>query len=189
MHRISGIKVSNAKTLVIGGCRSGKSRYALEIGEKIAGRRFFIATSVPQDAEMEERVRRHRTERGEGWKTVEVPVRLPEAVIEAGRHAGVLLVDCVTLWISNLLLEELPEHEILSRVEQLVRSLRDSPCPVIVVTNEVGAGIVPENALARKFRDIVGSANRMLAAASDRVVLVVAGIPLTVKREKGGVDR
>ncbi|RJQ57991.1 MAG: bifunctional adenosylcobinamide kinase/adenosylcobinamide-phosphate guanylyltransferase [Desulfobacteraceae bacterium] len=181
------MSISNDHTLVIGGCRSGKSRYALALAERYTGRsRIFLATSVPQDAEMEERVRRHRLERGGGWETVEVPLRLPEAVLESSGRAGVLLVDCITLWISNLLFEKLPEDEIASRVEKLIESVQDSRCPVILVTNEVGGGVVPENALARQFRDVVGGANQRIAAASDRVVWVAAGIPVPIKGEERG---
>ncbi len=168
--------------LVIGGCRSGKSAHALALAENFPGdRRLFLATCRPADDEMRQRVARHRRERGRQWRTLEEPLALPEALrAESGRH-DVILVDCLTLWISNLLQENGEENAVRRRVEDLVRVLDGSSCPVLLVTNEVGAGIVPENALARLFRDCVGFANQRVAAAADRVVWMVAGIPVTVK--------
>ena len=172
----------NRTTLVIGGCRSGKSRFALELAEQVSEEnRIFIATSAPEDDEMKERVARHQRERGDRWTTVEAPVRLPEAIIDYSREGNILLVDCITLWISNLLLETGDEITILEYLQRLIESLAASPCPVIMVSNEVGTGIVPENRLARQFRDIVGAANQRLAACSDRVVWMVAGIPVFIK--------
>ena len=167
---------------VIGGCRSGKSRHALETADRIAGnKKIFIATCVPQDAEMKQRVDRHQKERGQDWQTVEAPVHLPQAIIEYSRQADVLLVDCLTLWISNLLMETEDDELINERISNLKQSLASASCPVILVSNEVGAGIVPENKLARRFRDLVGTANQAIAAQADRVAWMVAGIPVTIK--------
>jgi adenosylcobinamide kinase/adenosylcobinamide-phosphate guanylyltransferase len=167
---------------VIGGCRSGKSRHALETADGIAGnKKIFIATCVPQDAEMKQRVDRHQKERGQDWQTVEAPVHLPQAIIEYSRQADVLLVDCLTLWISNLLMETEDDELIYERISNLIQSLASASCPVILVSNEVGAGIVPENKLARRFRDLVGTANQAVAARADRVAWMVAGIPVTIK--------
>jgi adenosylcobinamide kinase/adenosylcobinamide-phosphate guanylyltransferase len=175
-------------TLVIGGCRSGKSRFALELAEKVSeSDRIFIATSIPRDEEMKERVRRHKRERGDCWASIEVPIRLPDAIVENGCCRSVILVDCITLWISNLLLETDDENIIHQYLQRLVESLGASHCPVILVSNEVGTGIVPENHIARKFRDLAGIVNQKLTARSDRVVWMVAGIPVTIK--EAGTNR
>jgi adenosylcobinamide kinase / adenosylcobinamide-phosphate guanylyltransferase len=168
--------------LVTGGCRSGKSRFALNTAEQIAGdNRLFIATSQPLDDEMKERVKRHRQERGPGWRTVEAPVRLSEAVTGHHDSARVLLIDCITMWLTNLLLDESTSEKTDEYMENLKAAIIGSRCPVLLVTNEVGMGIVPENRLARKFRDLAGSINQTLAGLADQVVLVVSGIPLWVK--------
>ena len=174
-------------TLVIGGCRSGKSDHALALAEEISpDGRVFVATCVPHDDEMKDRVARHRRERSPTWATVEVPVDLAATVAEQSRTGRVLLVDCLTLWVSNLMgLSEDPDI-LRGYAADLVRALGQSGCPVVVVTNEVGCGIVPENRLARLFRDVVGWANQAVAASADRVVWTVAGIPVTVKGAQRG---
>ena len=167
---------------VIGGCRSGKSRRALEIAENIPGdKRIFIATCVPRDDEMRQRVAQHRKERSRKWQTVEAPVHLARAIDEQSRQADVVLVDCLTLWISNLLLETADDHKILEQVTGLTQTLASVACPVVIVSNEVGTGIVPENQLSRRFRDLVGSANQAVAARVERVVWMVAGIAVEIK--------
>ena len=167
---------------VLGGCRSGKSKYALQTAEKMAAKRkFFIATCVPQDDEMKQRVARHQKQRSSTWVTIEEPLDLTRAITENSPKADVVLVDCLTLWMSNLLMQTQDEATIKSKIEQLVQALSQADCPVVVVSNEVGGGIVPENPLARQFRDIAGWANQSVAACADRVVWMVAGIPLTVK--------
>jgi adenosylcobinamide kinase/adenosylcobinamide-phosphate guanylyltransferase len=169
-------------TFILGGCRSGKSSFALKTANAIsADRRVFIATSMPSDDEMKARVARHRAERGPGWITVEAPLALAEAIAENARNGCVILVDCLTLWISNMLLETGALAEVEPRIPSLIRTLAQAPCPVVLVSNEVGAGIVPENKLARQFRDLAGTANQAVAAAANRVVWVVAGIPVTIK--------
>ena len=171
--------------LVIGGCRSGKSRYALELATQAAGQnRIFIATCMPGDKEMEERVRRHQKERSQSWTTIEAPLGLAEAVDEHGRQGNVIVVDCLTLWLSNLLPENNNPKKIEVHIQRLTQSLEASQCPVFLVSNEVGTGIVPENRLARMFRDIAGFANQSVAACSDMVIWMVAGIPVTIKKSK-----
>jgi adenosylcobinamide kinase/adenosylcobinamide-phosphate guanylyltransferase len=167
---------------IIGGCRSGKSSYALEKAQQVSGaKKVFIATCIPYDDEMQLRVTRHQQERSRHWHTVEAPVRLPEAIEEAGPEAGILLVDCLTLWINNLLMENYTSEHILKQVLSLTRAVESAACPVILVSNEVGTGIVPENKLARLYRDLVGSTNQAVAQCVDQVVWVVAGIPVTIK--------
>ena len=169
-------------TFVLGGCRSGKSGFALATASAIAAdRRIFIATSMPLDDEMQARVARHRAERGAGWTTVEAPLALAEAIAENAGNGGVILVDCLTLWISNMLLSTDAPAAVEARIPHLIRTLAQAACPVVLVSNEVGAGIVPENTLARQFRDLAGTANQAVAAAANRVVWVVAGIPVTLK--------
>ena len=171
-----GVKES---IFVLGGCRSGKSRHALELAEKISDiHRVFIATCVPYDEEMKDRVRCHRQDRGSTWTTVDAPVELADAILKHSQTAQVILADCLTLWMSNLLMES---ENMESRVEQLTMAILQAQCPVIVVSNEVGTGIVPENALARQYRDAVGLANQKVAACVDKVIWMVAGIPVLIK--------
>lgn len=169
---------------VTGGCRSGKSRHALELAEKFdANQKIFMATCVPFDEEMKQRVARHQKDRGKSWMTLEVPIDLPEAIIKNGTQGKVILVDCLTLWISNLLMreQEVSESEMNKSVNKLTRALELVQCPVILVSNEVGTGIVPENKIARQFRDIIGMANQKIASCADEVIWMVAGIPVTIK--------
>lgn len=167
---------------VIGGCRSGKSRHALELAESVGGaKRVYIATCVARDDEMKQRVERHKAERNASWQTVETPLQLPQAVSEFGGAGRVVLVDCLTLWISNLLLETERIDRIERHAAALVEALNRAACPVILVSNEVGAGIVPENRLARLFRDAAGLVNQRVARHADRVVWMVAGIPVVIK--------
>jgi adenosylcobinamide kinase/adenosylcobinamide-phosphate guanylyltransferase len=172
----------NTTTLVIGGCRSGKSSHAIKLAESHHGRRnMFIATCVPQDAEMSDRVKRHRQERGRHWQTVETPLDPAAALCESGPVSDVAIIDCLTLWISNLMLDGLNDDQILHRVGKLCDSLLEPPCPVILVSNEVGAGVVPENHLARRFRDLTGWCNQRVAASCKEVIWMVAGIAVPVK--------
>jgi adenosylcobinamide kinase/adenosylcobinamide-phosphate guanylyltransferase len=174
-------------TLVIGGCRSGKSDIALAMADRITdGKKVFIATSVPRDAEMKKRVVKHQNERGAEWKTREVPIDIPDVIDTDSSSAGVILVDCLTLWTSNLLEQQYSDVQMVQVLDRLVLSLRVSPCPVILVSNEVGAGIVPENALSRQFRDLAGWVNQKVAACVDQVILSVAGIPVNIKSPADG---
>ncbi|MFK5952251.1 MAG: bifunctional adenosylcobinamide kinase/adenosylcobinamide-phosphate guanylyltransferase [Desulfobacterium sp.] len=169
-------------TLILGGCRSGKSSHALALANQVPGdRKIFMATSVPTDGEMQERVEKHIQERGDSWQTAEIPVDIPEKIELLAPDVDVILVDCLTLWVSNLMFNEFDFQKIFEKTELLTQVLKKTACPVIMVSNEVGSGIVPENALARKFRDMAGFVNQKVAAASDRVTLVVAGIPMAVK--------
>lgn len=169
------------KILVIGGCRSGKSSHALELAEKISGKRSFLATCVPYDDEMKERVSHHQQGRSRDWITIEAPVALSEAIMEHAATSSVVLVDCLTLWINNLMMKNIRKEEMALEVQQLARSIQDAPCTVILVSNEVGAGIVPENPLARIFRDTAGLVNQKVAAAANKVIWMVAGIPVSIK--------
>lgn len=169
-------------TFVVGGCRSGKSGHAQRLAEAAApDRRVYIATCIPYDDEMRERVTRHQALRDRCWRTVEAPIELPEAVLAAGETGDVVLVDCLTLWTTNLLLSPEASPQVDRYVRDLVAALDRVRPPVILVSNEVGAGIVPENRLARQFRDVMGTVNQRIAACADAVIWTVAGIPVTIK--------
>lgn len=169
-------------TFVIGGCRSGKSDFALDQANQVSGKKkYFIATSVPTDAEMERRVQKHQHERSDDWITIEEPVDIHEKIESCGKDAGVILLDCLTLWVSNLMVKEYDQTQIETAISRLEQSLEKCPCPVFLVSNEVGLGIVPENRLARMFRDYAGLVNRRIAETAGRVVMTVAGIDVQIK--------
>jgi adenosylcobinamide kinase / adenosylcobinamide-phosphate guanylyltransferase len=165
-------------TLVLGGARSGKSAYAETLAEAQAGSCLYIATGEPGDAEMAERIRLHRARRGPRWRTIEAPIDLCDALKQAASSDGAILVDCLTLWLANLMGAG---RQVDEEAKDLIAALRRASLPVLLVANEVGLGIVPENALARAFRDHAGRLNQAVAAMADSVLLMVAGIPLAVK--------
>jgi adenosylcobinamide kinase/adenosylcobinamide-phosphate guanylyltransferase len=164
-------------TLVLGGARSGKSRYAESLITALPPPWIYVATAQAGDDEMAARIAAHRTRRGGGWRTIEAPHDLTEA-LRAAPPGMPVLVDCLTLWLSNRMLAD---ADLDQETEALEQVLRHRDAPVALVANEVGFGIVPDNALARRFRDRQGLLNQRLAARADRVVLVVAGLPLIVK--------
>ena len=164
-------------TLVLGGARSGKSAYAESL---VAGPgAVYVATAEAIDDEMEERIARHRARRGAGWTTVEAPLDLAAALrAHAPGASGGVLVDCLTVWLGNLMHAG---RDIDREAGSLLESLAAPPAPVVLVANEVGLGVVPDNPMARAFRDHAGRLNQALAARADRVVLVTAGIPVVLK--------
>ena len=165
-------------TLVLGGARSGKSRYAESLITALPPPWTYLATAEAGDAEMAERIAVHRARRGLAWKTLEAPRDLAGAF---AAHAGTpLLVDCLTLWLSNALLAR---ADVDAEIECLEAALAQAAGPLVLVANEVGFGIVPDNPLGRRFRDAQGLLNQRIAARADRVVLMVAGLPLTIKGE------
>jgi adenosylcobinamide kinase/adenosylcobinamide-phosphate guanylyltransferase len=167
---------------VIGGCRSGKSSHALQMAEKMPGRRkIYIATCVPQDDEMKQRVAKHRKERNQSWLTVEAPLHLPEAILENSSKADVMLVDCLTLWVSNLLMETENEKQLEKMIAQFIGTLEKTTGPIVLVSNEIGTGIVPQNKLVRQYRDLIGLVNQAAAQTARKVIWMVAGIPVTIK--------
>jgi adenosylcobinamide kinase/adenosylcobinamide-phosphate guanylyltransferase len=175
--------------LVTGGCRSGKSRFAMEWAENRGPRRLFLATAQALDTEMLERIRRHREARGKGWATAEEPLDVTGTIREQGAGVDVILLDCVTLWVSNLVAAGLSDEEVLARVRALGQAMGEAPCSIGTVTNEVGWGIVPDHPLGRRFRDLTGSANQLLAEMVETVVLVVAGVPMVLKPSTTRRDR
>lgn len=166
----------NKVTLVLGGARSGKSRFAEGLAASCASR-TYIATAEAFDDEMRDRIARHRAQRGEGWETVEAPLDLTAAL--AACRSGVVLIDCLTIWIGNLMFKD---RDVLAEADRLCEALKAAGRDVILVSNEVGLSIVPENALARRFRDLQGIANQRLAAVADEVYFIAAGLPLTLKK-------
>jgi adenosyl cobinamide kinase/adenosyl cobinamide phosphate guanylyltransferase len=166
--------------LILGGARSGKSRYAEGLITALPPPWnppwIYVATAEPGDKEMQARIAAHRARRGPSWQTVEAPQELAEAVILA--QPAPVLVDCLTLWLSNLMLID---ADIEAETVRLERALEAATAPVVLVSNEVGSGIVPEHPLGRRFRDLQGALNQRIAARADRVVLMVAGLPLAVK--------
>ena len=140
-----------------------------------------MATCCAKDEEMRQRIKEHQKVRGSDWQTVEVATALSEAVTSYSSHADVILIDCLTLWVGNMLAEYMSQEEILVRTDALTRAIDEAPCSVIIVSNEVGTGIVPENELARRFRDVAGFVNQKVAACVNSVVWMVAGIAVPVK--------
>lgn len=171
---------------VTGGARSGKSSFAEKLALEFGAPLGYLATAQVLDGEMDDRVRRHRERRGAEWTAVEEPIQLAQALAGCDGNYQAVLVDCLTLWLSNLLFKyegsaENCEELISEDLQQLKNTLQGMVTPVILVSNEVGMGIVPENALARMFRDIAGEANQFLAAVADEVHVVISGIPLKLK--------
>lgn len=173
-------------TLITGGARSGKSRFAEELTRSFGASCCYLATAQALDGEMDERISRHRQRRGDSWETIEEPLMIPQTLARIDGNHSAILLDCVTLWVSNLLLscdENDPgcEDQVLTHAHRLAATLRGMSTPVVLVTNEVGQGIVPENRLARLYRDIAGQANQILAASCDTVYVTISGIPLKLK--------
>ena len=164
--------------LYIGGARSGKSRLAQTRAESMPNELVYVATAQAGDEEMTERINRHRAERGTRWRTIEVPLKLPQVLAKSEFAGRVLLIDCLTLWLSNLLIAE---RDVAAAQREMLEALAAVDATVLLVTNEVGMGIVPENALARRFRDEAGRLHQAIAATADEVWLVAAGIALPLK--------
>ena len=166
----------NAVTLVLGGARSGKSHYAQQLGER-AGRVVFIATAQAGDEEMRAKIDRHRAERPAYWRTVEEPRDLGAAIEQHAPAADLILVDCLTFFAANLL----GSSDAGSYIDHLCDALKSHACGVVLVSNEVGSGVVPAYESGRRYRDLLGEINQRVAAVADDVVLMVAGLPLTLK--------
>ncbi|OGW31909.1 MAG: bifunctional adenosylcobinamide kinase/adenosylcobinamide-phosphate guanylyltransferase [Nitrospirae bacterium GWC2_42_7] len=169
----------NKKIIFItGGTRSGKSSFALQKAMKLQGKRAYIATAEALDEEMEERIKKHKKDRGNDWDTYEEPLKIPGVLKKIESQYAVIVLDCLTLWLSNLLHSNKNAEE---EIESFCNSLSTIHGSLFIVSNEVGMGIVPENELARKFRDLAGIINQKVARASDEVFMVVAGIPVKIK--------
>jgi len=165
-------------TLVLGGARSGKSRYAEQAIEAAAGGGIYIATATVEDVEMADRVARHRARRGPHWTTIEESLELPARLASLAGQSRPILVDCLTLWLASL---TRASRDTDAETERLLAALAAARSPILLVANEVGLGIVPENALARRFRDEAGRLNQRVASLADRVVFLAAGLPMLLK--------
>lgn len=168
--------------LVLGGARSGKSSFALELCTKIKGNRFFLATAQAFDNEMEDRITRHQEERGKEWTTVEENIDIARKITELDRDDSVILVDCLTLWLSNLYMKyESDTDKVYNEIDRLANALSEIKGRAVLVSNEVGMGIVPENKLAREYRDASGFMNRRIGEKADKVVITFSGFPMVLK--------
>jgi adenosylcobinamide kinase / adenosylcobinamide-phosphate guanylyltransferase len=173
--------------LILGGVRSGKSRYAQQLaaaGERVA----FVATAEGRDEEMAQRIARHREDRPSTWTTIEAPIEISDALLSCDGKFDTILVDCLTLWASNLMEREQQDSaRIAQHIDRLASTLPQIASAVILVSNEVGSGIVPDNEMGRAYRDVLGSINQQVAAVADEVLLLVAGCPLVVKQHPDAV--
>ena len=165
-------------TLVLGGARSGKSAFAERVVERASATRLYLATGQAWDDEMRDRIASHKNRRGEGWDTIEAPLELAQALETNARADRPVLVDCLTLWVTNLMLGE---HDIGKAFDGLAATIPTLKGPVVLVSNEVGLGIVPDNAMARAFRDQAGRLHQLIAGLADEVHFVAAGLPLKMK--------
>lgn len=176
------MQIFNHSLLVLGGARSGKSRHARAMAEAVAetagGDLMFVATAQAFDDEMTARIARHRSDRGTNWRTVEAPIALVDTLLAEDRPDRVILVDCLTLWASNLLIAD---EDLEAATAGLERRISAMKARVVLVSNEVGSGIVPDNALARRFRDVAGTINQCVARVVTQVDFVVAGLPQRIK--------
>jgi len=167
--------------VITGGCRSGKSRFALDYANRHFSKRLYLATAEILDEEMARRVEKHQKARGPEWRTVEEPAEIVDRISEWEDETEVILLDCMTLWLSNLLLRWNDETRIMEEVERLRTAIRESPVTFLLVTNEVGMGIVPNDPLGRRFRDLSGMVNQKIAEAADTVIFMVSGIPMFLR--------
>ena len=163
---------------VLGGASSGKSIYAEELVSRLPGAPIYLATAQAFDDEMADKVEVHRRRRGVDWTTVEEPYDLPDAISEHGVTDTVLLVDCLTLWLFNLVSAE---RDITDQTEALIKAISGVEGRIVLVSNEIGLGLVPDNVVGRRFRNLHGTLNQAVAATADRVVFIAAGLPVTLK--------
>jgi len=169
---------------ILGGARSGKSRFAAEYAGKSKPVLYIATYKRTGDKEMEERIRRHKKNRPEGWKVLEEPVELSRAIRQNLTHRGIsIIIDCITLWVSNLLLKKKNLEEILEETDCLLKTIKNTDATFILVSNEVGMGVVPVTRMGRKFRDIAGIVNQTIARDADEVYFMLAGIPIKMRHK------
>jgi adenosylcobinamide kinase / adenosylcobinamide-phosphate guanylyltransferase len=169
---------------ITGGVRSGKSRFALEMAKKFPGSKAYLATAQGLDEEMRRRIARHRKSRPRTWQTLEEPIRIAETLQKEGKRFDLILLDCLTLWLSNLMMARWTGKKILAATDRFLRLARQAPGSIILVSNEVGLGIVPDNPAARDFRDLSGLIHQKVARAADEVYFLVCGLPQKIKGSK-----
>ena len=168
---------------ITGGARSGKSKYAVKLAKNISRKVLFLATGTAKDEEMKKRIEEHKKSRPRRWETTEKTKDLASVFLNIKSSYEVVIIDCLTFFISNLLLDGINEKTILGKIRKIVEIILKNDYTVIVISNEVGGGIVPDNKLGRKFRDTAGLANQIIAESAQQVYLVVSGIPLKIKGE------
>jgi adenosylcobinamide kinase/adenosylcobinamide-phosphate guanylyltransferase len=173
--------MSNKIYFITGGARSGKSAFAEKLANSLTGKRAYIATAQALDPEMAARIEKHRMDRGSVWDTYEEPLAVAELLRKLSGRYQVTLLDCLTLWLSNIIAHTDGDGVVASRSDELVASIKEFGGSCIVVSNEVGLGIVPDNPLARKFRDFAGILNQKMAQAADEVYFTASGIPMKIK--------
>jgi adenosylcobinamide kinase/adenosylcobinamide-phosphate guanylyltransferase len=173
--------MANKIYFITGGARSGKSAFAEKLAKGTAGKRAYIATAQALDPEMAAKIEKHRLDRGTAWDTYEEPLAVDELMRKISGRYQVVLLDCLTLWLSNVMAHADGDEAVMGRSRELVAALEEFPGSCIVVSNEVGLGIVPDNPLARKFRDFAGMLNQKVAQAADEVYFTASGIPVKIK--------
>ncbi len=173
--------MTNKIIFITGGARSGKSSYAEKLAANLAGKRAYLATAQALDAEMAEKIEKHRQDRGSVWDTYEEPLAVNELLRKLSDRYQVVLLDCLTLWLSNIMAHTDSDGAVVLRSAELVNAVKDFTGTCIVVSNEVGLGIVPDNPLARKFRDFAGMLNQKMAQTADEVYFTASGIPIRLK--------
>lgn len=169
---------------ILGGARSGKSALALKKASRLRGKKAFIATLRPLDGEMKARVAEHKKQRGPEWDSFEEPLDVPGLLSRLKRQCNVVVLDCLTLWLTNLVMEKSDIEEATGKLISALKDLRGAGVSVFVVSNEVGTGIVPANKMARRFRDLAGRLNAQMAELADEAYLCVAGLPLKIKNPR-----
>ena len=173
--------MENRMTFITGGCRSGKSRYALNYADRHFSKKVYLATCEALDEEMVQRIERHKKLRGPEWRTIEEPIGIVDQIRLLGDGVEVILLDCLTLWLSNLLIKWDDDSKIVKETERLIDTMKQSQTSFLVVSNETGMGIVPADPLSRRFRDLSGMANQKMAEAAHTAILMVSGIPVFLK--------
>ncbi|MBI4824457.1 MAG: bifunctional adenosylcobinamide kinase/adenosylcobinamide-phosphate guanylyltransferase [Nitrospirae bacterium] len=171
-------------TFITGGARSGKSTLSITLASKIKGKKAFIATLKPLDSEMRLRVKLHKRQRGKGWDTYEEPIELGMLLRSLSSKYSSIVIDCLTLYLSNIMHKEMDIEKQIKELINAILIIRDSGSNIFIVSNEVGMGIVPENKMARRFRDMAGMLNQKVARIADEVYLVVSGIPIKISNTK-----
>ncbi len=166
---------------ITGGCRSGKSRYALDYVNQHFLKKLYLASCEALDEEMAQRIEHHKKMRGPEWHTIEEPVEIVDKIRQYGDKVEVILLDCIPLWLSNILIKWDSDSRIMDEVDRFVNMIKQSPTSFIIVSNEVGMGIVPAEPLGRRFRDLSGMVNQKITEVADTVVCMVSGIPLFLK--------
>jgi len=169
------------KILITGGCRSGKSRFALDYANQHYSKKLYLATCEVLDEEMAQRVENHKKMRGPEWQTVEEPIEIVDIIGQYEDGVEVILLDCITLWLSNLLIKGDTDLKIIDEINRFVEMIKQTSTSLIMVSNEVGMGIVPADPLSRRFRDLSGIVNQKIAEVADTVIYIVSGIPMFLK--------